>query len=65
MYVGIRSEVASFPVSVLNADPEEDIELADLGTRLDKLKERKSGLSIGATSCATRDCGLMCPSRTA
>ena len=38
MYVGIRSEIASFPVSVLNADPEKAIELADLGTRLDKLR---------------------------
>ena len=34
MYVGIRSAIASFPVSVLEADPEKTTKLADLGTRL-------------------------------
>jgi len=37
MYVGIRSAIASFPVSVLEADPEKTIKLADLGTRLGAL----------------------------
>ena len=41
MYVGIRSAVASFPVSVLEADPEKTIKLADLGTRLDALRKEE------------------------
>ena len=57
MYVGIRSEIASFPVSVLNADPEKTIELADLGTRLDKLrtKEQERLINWGYIVC---DAGL-------
>jgi len=57
MYVGIRSEIASFPVSVLNADPEKAIELADLGTRLDKLStnEQKRLINWGYIVC---DAGL-------
>ena len=41
MYVGIRSAVASFPVSVLEAEPEKTIKLADLGTRLDALRKEE------------------------
>jgi NTE family protein len=57
MYVGIRSEIASFPVSVLNADPEKTIELADLGTRLDKLRtnEQERLINWGYIVC---DAGL-------
>ena len=42
MYVGIRSEIASFPVSVLDADPKKTIELADLGTRLYALQQGRA-----------------------
>jgi NTE family protein len=57
MYVGIRSEIASFPVSVLNADPMKTIKLADLGTRLDKLRtnEQERLINWGYIVC---DAGL-------
>ena len=57
MYVGIRSEVASFPVSVLGADPEKTIELADLGTRLYALRkeEQERLINWGYVVC---DAGL-------
>jgi NTE family protein len=41
MYVGIRSEIANFPVSVLNADPKKTIKLAELGTRLYALRKEE------------------------
>ena len=57
MYVGIRSAVASFPVSVLEADPEKTIKLADLGTRLDALRreEQERLINWGYIVC---DAGL-------
>jgi NTE family protein len=57
MYVGIRSAVASFPVSVLEADPEKTIKLADLGTRLDALhrEEQERLINWGYIVC---DAGL-------
>jgi NTE family protein len=37
MYVGIRSDVADFPVTVLTADHTKSLQLADLPTRLDAM----------------------------
>lgn len=39
MYVGIRSDVASFPVSKLGADKAKTLQLADLPTRLDSMND--------------------------
>jgi NTE family protein len=57
MYVGIRSEIADFPVSVLDADPDKTINLAELGTRLSALRpeEQKGLINWGYTVC---DAGL-------
>lgn len=57
MYVGIRSEVANFPVSVLGADPDKTVKLADLGTRLSALRreEQERLINWGYIAC---DAGL-------
>jgi NTE family protein len=41
MYVGIRSEIANLPESVLKADPKKTIKLAELGTRLSALRKEE------------------------
>ena len=41
MYVGIRSDLASFPVAVLKADKAKTHELADLPTRLDEMDDTR------------------------
>ncbi len=39
MYIGIRSDVADFPVAVLKASHSKSLELADLPTRLDEMRD--------------------------
>jgi NTE family protein len=57
MYVGIRSDIANFPVSVLNADRKTTIKLAELGTRLYALRkeEQERLINWGYVVC---DAGL-------
>ena len=57
MYVGIRSEIASFPVSVLRRRPPRRPELADLATRLSAMsrEEQERLINWGYVVC---DAGL-------
>src|SRR6478672_8383423 len=57
MYIGIRSDIADFPVSVLPADHAKTTQLADLATRLSKMSggEQERLINWGYIVC---DAGL-------